>query len=255
MALCARRGQAGFTYLGLIIFVTLIGMVGAATLKVGALLQRAEAEYELLELGAEFSAALQSYAAATPKGQPAQPTSLQDLLRDPRFPSPRRHLRRIFVDPITGKAEWGIVSAGEGTAILGVYSLSQAKPLKIARFDARFVNFDNKEHLSDWKFTAHGQGPSAPTVTSPRFSARAEVTPASQEPERPAATVLAPVAGQPVLPELTPPPKDEKQEEPDEQEPAAAPAGKDTEAGEEAENDEAEKEESARARPAPATGR
>jgi type II secretory pathway pseudopilin PulG len=248
MARCARRGQAGFTYLGLIIFVTVIGMVGAATLKVGALLQRAEAEYELLELGAEFSAALQRYAAATPKGQPAQPTALQDLLRDPRFPSPRRHLRRIFVDPITGKAEWGIVSAGEGSAILGVYSLSQAKPLKIARFDARFVNFDNKEHLSDWKFTAHGQGSSAPTVTAPRFSAWPEVTTASQEPELPAATVLAPVAGQPVLQELTAPPKDHQQEEPDEpdeQEPPPAPAEKDTEAGDEAEKDEVEKEESA----------
>jgi len=33
-----RRGrQAGFTYLGLIIFVTIIGLVGAATLKIGAL--------------------------------------------------------------------------------------------------------------------------------------------------------------------------------------------------------------------------
>jgi hypothetical protein len=35
-----------------------------------------------------------------------------------------------------------------------VYSLSQARPLKVANFDARFVNFANKEHVSDWKFTA-----------------------------------------------------------------------------------------------------
>ena len=37
----ARR-QAGFTYLGLIILVFIVGLVGAATLKVGALLQRAQ---------------------------------------------------------------------------------------------------------------------------------------------------------------------------------------------------------------------
>jgi type II secretory pathway pseudopilin PulG len=158
MAARACRPQAGFTYLGLIIFVTVIGMVGAATLKVSSLLRRAEAENELLEIGAEFSAALRSYAAATPQGQSNQPTSLEQLLRDPRFPNPRRHLRRILVDPTTGKAEWGMVSAGEGAPILGVYSRSQAQPLKIANFDPRFVNFENKKHLSDWKFTANGRG-------------------------------------------------------------------------------------------------
>jgi type II secretory pathway pseudopilin PulG len=157
MAARAYRQEAGFTYLGLMILVTVIGMAGAATLKIGSLLQRAEAEHELLEFGAAFSAALESYAAATPRGQPTQPTSLQDLLRDPRFPAPRRHLRKIFVDPVSGKAEWGILSAGEGGRIVGVYSRSQAKPLKIANFDARFINFENKKHLSDWKFTANGR--------------------------------------------------------------------------------------------------
>jgi type II secretory pathway pseudopilin PulG len=196
MAARAHWHQAGFTYLGLIIFVTVIGMVGAASLKVGALLQRAEAENELLEIGAEFSAALRSYAAATPKGQPNQPTSLQDLLRDPRFPNPRRHLRRIFVDPITGKAEWGLVSAGEGTPILGVYSLSQAQPLKIANFDPRFVNFDNKKHLSDWKFTANGQGVLAPPPA-----------PGAAAPPAP------PAAEQQALSEPAPPPKKETAEQ------------------------------------------
>ncbi|MEF9927501.1 MAG: type II secretion system protein, partial [Massilia sp.] len=103
-----RRGrQAGFTYLGLIIFVTIIGLVGAATLKIGALLQRAAAEEELLDIGAAFSAALDSYAAATPQGASPYPPSLKELLKDPRVPGVRRHLRKIFVDPLTGKAEWG----------------------------------------------------------------------------------------------------------------------------------------------------
>jgi type II secretory pathway pseudopilin PulG len=180
------RHQAGFTYLGLIVFVTVIGMVGAATLKVGALLQRAEAEYELLEIGAEFSAALRSYAAATPKGQPNHPTALRDLLRDPRFPNPRRHLRRIFVDPITGKAEWGIIAAGEGAPILGVYSLAQAQPLKIAGFDARFVNFENKKHLSDWKFTATWQGLWSPAKATQASAAPPEVTMAPPPQDDPA---------------------------------------------------------------------
>ena len=50
----ARAQQAGFTYLVLIILVAIIGMVGAASLKIGALLQRAAAEEELLDIGAAF---------------------------------------------------------------------------------------------------------------------------------------------------------------------------------------------------------
>ena len=154
--------EAGFTYVGLIVLVAIIGLVGAATLKVDALLRRAAAEEELLEIGAAFSAALTSYAEATPRGQPTYPPSLQDLLKDPRFPAIRRHLRKIFVDPITGKAEWGIVHAGSDTGVLAVYSLSRAPPLKVANFDARFANLENREHISDWKFAALGQGVGQP---------------------------------------------------------------------------------------------
>jgi type II secretory pathway pseudopilin PulG len=160
------RRQDGFTYVGLIVLVTIIGLVGAATLKADALLRRAAAEEELLEIGAAFSAALTSYAEATPRGQPPQPPSLEELLKDPRFPGIRRHLRKIFVDPITGKAEWGIVWLNKGNGINGaggsgvvaVYSLSQAKPLKQSNFDARYQGLENKEHLADWKFAATGQG-------------------------------------------------------------------------------------------------
>jgi type II secretory pathway pseudopilin PulG len=162
-----RPGCAGgFTYVGLIVLVAIVGLVGAATLKADALLRRAAAEEELLEIGAAFSAALTSYAEATPRGQPPQPPSLEELLKDPRVPGVRRHLRKIFVDPITGKAEWGIVWLNKGSGIngsggngvLAVYSLSQSKPLKQANFDARFQNLENREHLADWKFAASGKG-------------------------------------------------------------------------------------------------
>ncbi|MBD8565212.1 type II secretion system protein [Oxalobacteraceae sp. CFBP 8763] len=163
-----RRGrQAGFTYLGLIIFVTIIGLVGAATLKIGALLQRAAAEEELLDIGAAFSAALDSYAAATPQGASPYPPSLKELLKDPRVPGVRRHLRKIFVDPLTGKAEWGVVYLGDGTTgVVAVHSLSTAKPLKVANFDSRFAGLDNADTISAWRFKARdpalGQAPAQP---------------------------------------------------------------------------------------------
>jgi hypothetical protein len=59
---------------------------------------------------------------------------------------------------MTGRAEWGIVHANGDKGVLAVYSLSRARPLKIANFDARFANFGDKKRISDWKFTAAGQG-------------------------------------------------------------------------------------------------
>jgi type II secretory pathway pseudopilin PulG len=163
----ARRPAPGFTYLGMLILLAVLGLVGAAGLKMGTLLQRAAAEEELLEIGAQFSEALRSYAAATPQGQPQQPPSLQDLLKDPRFPNPRRHLRKIFVDPVTGKAEWGILYIGDKVGVLGVYSLSNARPLKVANFDIRFLGMENREHISDWKFLMAGGDGGAPSQLTP----------------------------------------------------------------------------------------
>ncbi|MEW7850593.1 type II secretion system protein [Massilia aurea] len=185
----ARR-QAGFTYLGLIIFVTIIGMVGAATLKIGALLQRAAAEEELLDIGAAFSAALDSYAAATPQGASPYPPSLKELLKDPRVPGVRRHLRKIFVDPLTGKAEWGVVYLGEGsTGVVAVHSLSTAPPLKIANFDSRFAGLENADTISAWRFKARdpalGQAPAPPP---------AQPQPQPQPQPRPEAPAASPQA-------------------------------------------------------------
>jgi type II secretory pathway pseudopilin PulG len=209
--------QAGFTYLGLIIFVFIVGLVGAATLKIGALLQRAHMEQELLEIGYQFSAALKSYADATPRGQRPQPMTLQELLRDPRFPNPRRHLRKIFVDPVSGKAEWGLVRAGEGGPILGVHSLSQAAPLKVANFDKRFPGFDHREHLSDWKFMAELSGAGAP-LTPGTLPPAPHLTPAKPAP------APAPPQPEPEPPKEEPPAEEPPAEEtPAEEKPAEPP--------------------------------
>jgi type II secretory pathway pseudopilin PulG len=211
--------DAGFTYVGLIVLVAIIGLVGAATLKVDALLRRAAAEQELLEIGAAFSAALRSYADATPRGQPPYPPSLQELLKDPRSPAVLRHLRKIFVDPVTGKATWGIVHAGNDSGVLAVYSLSTARPLKIANFDARFANLESREHLSDWKFAALGQGVAQPGQ-HPEQAAPAAPAPASLFPEKAAGAVppAPPVepAPVPVPPVEEPPPVSPPQPQPSE---------------------------------------
>jgi type II secretory pathway pseudopilin PulG len=211
------KRQQGFTYLSLVILLAIIGLVGAAALKVDALLARAAAEEELLEIGAAYSAALDSYAAATPQGKPTQPPTLQDLLKDTRFPTIRRHLRKVFVDPISGKAEWGITYLGDKVGVIGIYSLSQAQPLKLANFDERFQNFENKQHYAEWKFTANGQGaleratemtgkpplvvpPATPPVPGAPVTPAAPVTPEPPPPSEPFEPPVAPPPPEPAEP-------------------------------------------------------
>jgi type II secretory pathway pseudopilin PulG len=214
MVMRTAHRQAGFTYVGLVVFVAILGMVGAATLKVDGLLRRAAAEQELLEIGAVYSAALRSYAAATPRGFPPVPPTLQDLLKDPRFPGTRRHLRKLFVDPITGGTEWGIVYLGDKTGVLAIHSLSQARPLKVANFDARFPGFENREHLSEWKFSAAEGRPAAPGATP--------VPPAPSPVERP--VTPAPSPETPVeAPPAEPEPAQESAEPAEPAEPPAPP--------------------------------
>lgn len=148
--------QHGFTYVSVVILVAIIGLVGAVSLRLGTTIQRTFAEQALLDIGMEYSNALASYAAATPQGQPNFPKSFAELLKDPRFPQVRRHLRRVYVDPMTGKAEWGIVKATENGGILGIYSLSKAVPIKIGNFPERFSAFEGRTSYADWKFSGEG---------------------------------------------------------------------------------------------------
>lgn len=149
-----RDSERGFTYLGLLILVAIIGIASATSLQAGAALQRRAAEEELLDIGMAFRNALISYANATPMGQKRAPSSLQDLLKDPRYPNPRRHLRKLYADPLTGKEEWGVIEAQDGGGIIGVYSLSNARPIKTGNFEAVFQGFAGKTSYREWRFMA-----------------------------------------------------------------------------------------------------
>ncbi|VVD80066.1 hypothetical protein PAQ31011_01082 [Pandoraea aquatica] len=171
---CKRRsprslhGQYGFTYVGLLILVAVLGLVGAMTIRVGALWQRAAREAQLMEIGAQFSDALRAYADATPAGQLPQPPNLAALLLDPRFPTPHRYLRKIFADPITGSTDWGITYVTTGKGVLEVYSRSSAAPLKTAHFDEQFGTFSGKTHYYDWRFSAATATPDVmPSIPTP----------------------------------------------------------------------------------------
>jgi type II secretory pathway pseudopilin PulG len=147
-----RRRQRGFTYIALVLAIALHGAVMAAVGSVWHTAQKRERERELLFIGDQFRSAIRAYAQSGPGTRGQLPRTLDDLLLDPRFPGTRRHLRKIFVDPMTWKAEWGLVTTPDGRAILGVYSLSEEAPLKTGRFLPADRAFEGAEKYSDWKF-------------------------------------------------------------------------------------------------------
>lgn len=138
-------------YIALLLAVALIGGLSAVGLSVAKTIQQRNAEAELLAIGLEFRNALQSYAEATPNGLPNTPASLAELLHDPRSPGVKRHLRRLYHDPFTGKAEWGIVR-GPDQRIFGIYSLSKTPTIKRENFPTELASLNGSLRHADWVF-------------------------------------------------------------------------------------------------------
>jgi type II secretory pathway pseudopilin PulG len=161
------RPQAGFAYVLLLVAIAIIGVAASATLGLGAAMGRRDAERELLAIGAEFQQALRSYAGAVDLSSPIAagrgPRSLDDLLKDPRSPQLRRHLRQLRADPLTGRAEWGLVTDPQG-AITGVYSLAPGRPFKRSSFEGAWAAFEDAESYRDWVF---GTAPMPRALASP----------------------------------------------------------------------------------------
>lgn len=141
----------GFTYIGLLIFIALMGIALAGTGTIWHTQVRREKERELLFVGDQFRRAIGRYYERSPGADRRFPPSLDDLLHDPRFAATERHLRRVYRDPVSARVEWGLVTNPQG-GIFGVYSLSEDAPLKRAGFPVRYEDFKGKEHYREWRF-------------------------------------------------------------------------------------------------------
>ncbi|MFP3186043.1 MAG: type II secretion system protein [Paraburkholderia sp.] len=138
----------------MLISIAIIGVTAAGAIQLGAIYQRRMAEKELLYVGGEFQRALLDYAENTPLGQPTQPRTLDELLLDPRYPNPVHYLRKLYADPMTGKADWVLVRGLDGQTIIGIHSASTAHPIQIAHFPKEFRGFEKRKSYTEWVFVA-----------------------------------------------------------------------------------------------------
>ena len=143
----APRLAGGFTYVGLLLAVVLLGLALSAVGTVWHTMAQREREKELLFIGHEFKAAIAAYYQAGRQF----PQDLNDLVEDKRWPEPRHFLRRLYADPMTGQADWTAIRT-ESMGITAVASSSHAVPIKKFGFEPDEEAFADAETYQDWKF-------------------------------------------------------------------------------------------------------
>jgi type II secretory pathway pseudopilin PulG len=150
--------QRGFTYLAVLFALALMSVSALLVTAVSSHLARREREAELLFVGEQYRDALRRYGDANAGLPDPYPRELSGLLRDPNTPNTRRFLRKLYADPLTGSERWGLVRTPRG-GIIGVYSLAEGRPAKVAGFAAAQGEFAGAKRYADWRFVvAPGRG-------------------------------------------------------------------------------------------------
>ena len=150
---CGCGQQRGFGYLMALFAVAALGLLAAGAGQVWHSTAQRMREADLLFVGQQYRQALDSYHASKAGGPPQYPTRLEDLLDDHRSQVTLRHLRRLYPDPMTGKADWVLVLAGE--RIVGLHSRSESRSFK-RNFEEPDTAFNGTERYAQWVFRAGG---------------------------------------------------------------------------------------------------
>jgi type II secretory pathway pseudopilin PulG len=149
----ARRKGRGAAYIFFLFCVAILGLALTVVADVDSIANRREKEKELLFIGRQFRQALKSYYETSIQiDDPRRyPPDINSLLEDYRAGKLRRHLRRLYADPMTGNNSWGtVISDGQ---ILGVHSLSKLKPIKQDNFDFVQASFRAASSYAEWVFS------------------------------------------------------------------------------------------------------
>ena len=143
----AGKKQQGFTLMGALILVAVMGAGLAAYGQMASHAAQREKEAELLFRGNQYRQAIEAYY----KKERKYPKALSELVEDKRYPTPAHHLRKLYPDPITSQAEWGTMEAPRG-GIMGVFSKSEAEPIKSGGFGLANKTFADGKRYMDWQF-------------------------------------------------------------------------------------------------------
>lgn len=142
--------DGGFTYLSVLFMITVLGLAAGTAGRFWSFEAHREREEELIFRGRQIKAAIERYYFESP-GAKSYPRSLEDLVKDPRYPAAKRYLRKIYPDPITRQSDWEVIKAPDG-GIMGVKSTSGAEPIKKKGFLFGLKGFEERNSYNEWLF-------------------------------------------------------------------------------------------------------
>ncbi len=152
----SRPHQAGFTYLWLLAAIAVLAIGMSLVGPMWADRVQREREAELLRVGTAYARAIEHYYRMQPAGGRQLPHRIDDLLLDPRFPVPVRHLREAYTDPLMPGQPLALVLGPAGD-LRGVSSSSDATPLMQAPWTDGHYSLPAATPATryrDWQFLA-----------------------------------------------------------------------------------------------------
>jgi general secretion pathway protein G len=145
-----RRGERGLTIIELIVTITILAILASAAVPIARIRVKREKERELRRDLWEMRDAIDQYKDAADKGgfqtkvdSNGYPPDLETLVKGVDVQGKKiKFLRRIPVDPMTGKPEWGLRSMQDdadstswgGQNVFDVYTQSQGTGLDGTRY-------------------------------------------------------------------------------------------------------------------------
>lgn len=106
--------QKGFTYLGMLLAIALLGLGLASAAEVWSRVAERQRLEQLDWAGRQIQAGIASYYESSPIGRKRYPPDLNALLEDRRAATVRRHLRVAYRNPLTASGEWTLLRAADG---------------------------------------------------------------------------------------------------------------------------------------------
>ena len=146
----SKQAQQGLAYLVVLFIAVALGLASTITYENYSTLAKREREAQWLFVGQQYQQAIASYYHQSPNGLKSLPTKLDDLVKDSRFVSVKRHLRQLYIDPIT-QASWQLL-LNDNQQIIGVVSASKEPILQSAKIAQMLPNAENVATYAELKF-------------------------------------------------------------------------------------------------------
>ncbi|MDH3998477.1 MAG: hypothetical protein OET90_06520, partial [Desulfuromonadales bacterium] len=140
----------GAILLVLLVMVVVLGLGAAMAGQTWRSTMQQAREDELLWRGEQYRKAIASYYNVKHGPQQMYPAKLEHLLKDPRFPGVVKHIRKIYLDPMTGQDMVLVKDPAE--KIIGVRSSSDLEPFRKDGFTKELEKLKDKSSYSEWEF-------------------------------------------------------------------------------------------------------